>query len=186
MSKNSRKNKNTAMPTDPSPEPVVDTVDAAELIEQPVAVEEAIEAEVEVTAPAEDQEPEVAPEADIELTEPEADPEDSEPALDAAPAEAPPAEAPPVEPAPVEAVLPPVSAAPSAISKEVLRSVFNKRTVRYVDDAHWEKAVQAVKDGFAVTFIKRDPYLAISASKFDTTAKSVGVNSLNALIAGMV
>lgn len=164
MSKNSRKNKTTAMPNDQSSDPVVDEIVDAAPDAQPEVLEEA-------PAPDVDAAPDEAPPAeDLEEAPPAADPE-------------PPAEAPAVE-----AVLPPVTlpAPATTLSKEVLRSVFNKRTVRYVDDAHWAKAVQAVKDGFEVTFIKREPHLAISQNKFDATAKRVGVNSLNTLIAGMV
>jgi hypothetical protein len=103
--------------------------------------------------------------------------------------EAPAAEEPAVEPeeAIVEEPANDTKPAPTtSLTKDVLRAVFNKRTVRYVDDTLWAAAVQAVKEGKAVTCTLRPPYLTIAQTQFDPTIKTKGLSSLNAIIAGMI
>jgi len=74
----------------------------------------------------------------------------------------------------------------TSLTKDVLRAVFNKRTVRYVDNTLWAAAVQAVKEGKAVTCTLRPPYLTIAQTQFDPAIKTKGLSSLNAIIAGMI
>ena len=102
-----------------------------------------------------------------------------EPAFEPDEAEAP--EAPAEEPANDTKPAPTTS-----LTKDVLRAVFNKRTVRYVDDTLWAAAVQAVKEGKAVTCTLRPPYLTIAQTQFDSAIKTKGLSSLNTIIAGMI
>lgn len=90
------------------------------------------------------------------------------------------------ESAPVEEPANDSASAPAtALSKDVLRAVFNRRIVRYINNALWVAAVQAVKEGKAVTCTRRPPYLEISQSQFDPAVKK-GMGSLNAIIARMI
>jgi hypothetical protein len=140
-----------------------------------------IDAELDAQAPIESetyQEPQTEVEPEV-ISEPEVITE-----ADEAPADEPTAAIEP-EQAPAVEVVKAAAPAPT-LTKDVLRAVFNKRIVRYVDDALWATAVQAVKEGNAVTCTLRPPYLTVTQVKFDPAVKTKGAGSLNAIIAGMI
>jgi hypothetical protein len=96
-----------------------------------------------------------------------------------------------VEPQPEVVLPPPPAPAPApTIPKEVLRAVFNKRTIDNVDPELWDKSMAAVQAGYLVVLRGSAPHLEITTTKFDADAPlPAGVPSsvsvLNNLVAGM-